>query len=182
MKSGVEKLSDLWINFCDIPDDGLDFDIKEEFSDLGIETDDFDIKEPIHIEGKVTKFGKTLYVKGHLLAKMTMTCSRCIESFSFTLDSEIDATYVPLENESLEEEKELDQSDLDILFYKDDRLDLQEIIRDHIVLSIPLQPLCKPDCLGLCQNCGQDLNVSKCACKTEDIHPKLEILKKLKQN
>lgn len=177
----MKKLSNLCINFYDIPDQGLEFDLKEDFSNLDIEAKDFNIKEPISIRGTIKKFGKDLYVKGHLLTEMIMCCSRCIENFTYTLDTGFEATYIPLGNELLEEERELNHKDLDILFYKDEKIDLRDVVRDQIVLSVPLKSLCKADCLGLCPKCGQNLNISKCDCTLEDVDPRLEVLKKLKR-
>ena len=176
----LTKLSDLCVYCSEIPEEGFVFDLKKDIKALEIQTDDFDIDEPVHIKGSVRKFGKDIYVQGHLTIKMIMTCSRCLERFTHTLDSEFEATYAPLEDEISEEEKELEKNDLDVLLYKGDCVDLREAIRDQIILSIPLKSLCKKNCLGLCSQCGQNLNTIKCDCAVESIDPRLEKLKQFK--
>lgn len=176
----LTRLTDLCVYCSEIPDTGLEFELKEDFKDLDIKADDFNIKEPVHIKGKIKKFGQDVYVQGHLFVKMITACSRCLEEFAYTLDTEFEATYAPMQDELLEEEKELEQTDLDTLFYENDRIDLKEAIREQIVLSVPLKMLCKSDCLGLCSRCGENLNVAKCGCSADDIDPRLEGLKKLK--
>ena len=176
----LTRLTDLCVYCSEIPETGLEFELKEDFKDLDIKADDFHIKEPVHIKGTIKKFGQDVYVQGYLFAKIITACSRCLEEFAHTLDTEFEATYVPMPSEHQEEEKELEQTDLDTLFYENDKIDLKEAIRDQIVLSIPLKWLCKPDCLGLCSRCGENLNVTKCNCSTDDIDPRLEDLKKLK--
>jgi uncharacterized protein len=58
-------------------------------------------------------------------------------------------------------------------------LDLAPVLREDMFLSAPIRPLCRPDCKGLCSNCGQDWNEGSCNCEKEDIAPRLAVLKKL---
>ena len=77
------------------------------------------------------------------------------------------------------EEVELQDEDLDTAFYRDHVLDLAEMLREQFYLALPMQPLCRPDCQGLCPTCGIDRNVETCQCKTEWMDPRLSVLKTL---
>ena len=67
-------------------------------------------------------------------------------------------------------------------FFIDDNhlLDVGELLRDYALLELPMQPLCKPDCKGLCPNCGADLNAGDCGCDRGQINPKMAALKQIK--
>jgi len=70
--------------------------------------------------------------------------------------------------------------DLDISFYKGDRIDLTELIKEQILLYLPMQPLCSTDCKGLCPKCRKSLKDGPCNCEVKEIDPRFEVLKKLK--
>jgi uncharacterized protein len=58
-------------------------------------------------------------------------------------------------------------------------LDLTEVVRQAIFLAIPMSPVCRADCAGLCPQCGQNLNEGQCHCVSEVVDPRLEVLKQL---
>jgi uncharacterized protein len=66
-----------------------------------------------------------------------------------------------------------------IYFIDEGWLDLRKPLREQILLAMPMHLLCRPDCKGLCPNCGQNLNEGPCQCSTENIDPRLAVLKKL---
>jgi len=68
---------------------------------------------------------------------------------------------------------------MDVDFYKEGLIDTEDIIRDQILLNIPMKPLCSEDCKGLCTICGTDLNYSECGCIVQEIDPRMAILQSL---
>jgi uncharacterized protein len=78
------------------------------------------------------------------------------------------------------EDEELTAADLDLDFYTGEVIDLESIIREQIILTLPLKPLCSEDCRGLCTRCGVNLNQERCACKAETAAGPLAGLAKLK--
>ncbi len=86
---------------------------------------------------------------------------------------------VPLESMPREEERELHADDLDVEFYKNGIINLKDFLREQILLQVPMKPLCSDDCRGLCQYCGQDLNIAQCSCAPPSGHPGLSGLKDL---
>lgn len=80
---------------------------------------------------------------------------------------------------AIEEDVELQEEDLDTAYYRDHVLDLGDMLREQFYLALPMRPLCRPDCRGLCASCGIDRNVDTCQCKTDWVDPRLSGLKAL---
>lgn len=79
-----------------------------------------------------------------------------------------------------EEEIELTGDDLDVVFFDEPVLPFEEIAREQVLIGLPMKPLCREDCRGLCPSCGTDLNTGTCACAAKAVDPRLEVLKNFK--
>ena len=113
---------------------------------------------------------------------MELTCSRCLKSFERSIEKNFELDYRP--DPMVEEEGEefsLTYSDLDIGFYRDQRLDLSSLISEQVVLEIPMKPVCHEECRGLCDQCGADLNEGDCDCKPHSVDPRLATLERLRK-
>jgi uncharacterized protein len=73
----------------------------------------------------------------------------------------------------------MQDEDVDISYYRDDRIDLNELLREQFYLALPMKPLCRDDCKGLCPQCGTNLNTGACSCATQWEDPRLAPLKGL---
>ncbi len=115
-----------------------------------IEIDDPDIKftRPIRYDIKASLTKRTLLVRGRMEVEVGLTCSRCLKEF----EEKIEVADFNLR-------KEVDDPS--------DTIDLTEEVRADIILALPRKPLCKMDCLGICQSCGQDLNEGDCGCSDD---------------
>ena len=125
----------------------------------------------------------TIHVRGRLQAEVALSCGRCLEGFALSLDQELDLFYLPHEaGQDQEEEDEVELSDRDVVvaYYEGDRLDLGDVIREQVFLSVPLTRLCREDCRGLCPQCGANLNLGSCGCQAPDGDPRLRVLRKLR--
>ena len=72
-------------------------------------------------------------------------------------------------------------NELNIGYYKDDKIFIDDIIKEQMLLVLPIKQLCKDDCKGLCAECGQDKNTGSCECKHEHVDPRLAKLSELKE-
>jgi uncharacterized protein len=88
--------------------------------------------------------------------------------------------YHPADEISRHEQHELKSEELDTVFYTGDILETDDLLKDQLILNLPMKPLCSPDCKGLCPGCGADISTSACGCGESDVDPRFEILKKLK--
>jgi uncharacterized protein len=97
-----------------------------------------------------------ILVSGPLRGVMVLTCARCLKPFDEEFDLDVQELYVP-EAGAEDDEYPLVEGEID----------LEPMIRDAVVLAMPFAPLCRPDCLGLCERCGGDRNLGECSCPPE---------------
>ena len=106
--------------------------------------------------------GHDVLIQGALTASMEQTCSRCLEPFPASARVDLDVRIEP--RPSSADSLELGADDLDVDFYTDDLLDLGRLIEAETALALPMKPLCRADCRGLCPACGANRNTAPCAC------------------
>lgn len=135
---------------------------------------------PIHLDAYVRKVNEKVFIKGRIATHIEMNCARCLKPHEENLENTFEAIYLPqpkLQEEG--EEIELNETDLDVSYYTGDSIALYEVLREQLLLLLPLKPLCKPDCAGLCPSCGKDLNEGPCHCETKTVDPRLAVLEQL---
>jgi uncharacterized protein len=124
----------------------------------------------------VSRDGADVMVGGELRASVPLVCGRCVEEFRVEVHPHVDARYMPrpaLPGDATE----LGADDLDLDFYDNDQLDLATLIETEATLALPMKPLCRLDCRGLCPVCGGNRNVAPCTCETRAPDPRLAALK-----
>lgn len=161
------------ILITDIPEEGLDLDIEEK---LGSE--EVSIVSPVKAHLEVAKAHSEVIVAGNLSTDLELECSRCLKKYKHVMDVPVHVVYHPME-EIGTDRHELKDDEMDTGFYQGEELDLQELIREQIMLNIQMKPLCDENCKGICSQCGTDLNTDTCSCETKKIDSRLEVLKKL---
>ena len=109
-------------------------------------------------------------VTGSLSGVWSIACGRCLCPLSIPIASTIQATYLPQTQRPSNDELELQEDDLNIDFYQGDTLSLTDLLREVLLLDIPAYPLCGEDCVGLCANCGRNLNEGACECAPPPVH------------
>lgn len=128
---------------------------------------------PISLEGTVTNAGNVLRLCVHARAALDTRCARCGRNIRVDVCADIDESLVSAHRaEQLTEEDE-------VIVFSGFRFCLDDIVLNSLVGELPIRFLCRPDCKGLCQQCGQDLNEGQCSCSTEAIDPRLAVLSKL---
>lgn len=176
----------------DIPEEGqeLSFDAAKEgwFREVLLQA----LPEMFHKEdeGKslfnLLRTGANVDCRGDVFCVYHPICVRCLKVFKSRLDIPIHLTLAPLyENErqlKLEDKNEvaLIKEDLEFSFYEGETFSISDIIREQVILAMPLQPLCKNSCKGLCQRCGKDLNEGPCGCRSHHEDPRWKPLKAIK--
>ncbi len=122
-------------------------------------------------EIQFTRVNNGIYAQGHLHAQTHLTCVRCLEPFSYPLDFDLAELYVFSRQGHVEEQV--------YLIAPDGTIDITEPVRQQIWISLPLRPLCRSECRGLCVLCGANLNHESCTCQEETIDPRFAALKEL---
>ena len=170
--------NELKIKFDDIPPEGLDVAFVDKKGDLI--RDVFSIQRPIKAKVFLQRWGVAVKVTGEVETELLLPCDRCLEPFSFPVSERINVLLEPLATLSrFKEEVRLTKEDLDVIFFDGETIEVDEIVREQILLAVPMRQLCHEGCQGLCPVCGQNLNVAKCSCKREVKDSPFAILKKL---
>src|ERR1051326_7473416 len=137
----------------------------------------------LQAQGAVELLGNSLgeiRVRGHMNVVMETVCDRCLETAQFPIDSDFDLFYrptLPLGRPS--EEVELHAGEAEIGFYDGSGLHLNDILREYVILSMPMHPVCSEACRGICPVCGQDRNVRTCSCEVKPVDDRWAALKRL---
>ncbi len=158
----------------DITEDGLDTEFNET-----LETDVIRMLSPLKAKLRIDKVSSEILVNGNLSALVEMQCSRCLNNFSNKTDININVVYHPVEELKGEDRHEIKDEELDTGFYRDEQFDISELLKEQLILSLPMKPLCSESCKGICFRCGKNLNIDSCECRQEEPDPRLAKLKKL---
>ena len=135
---------------------------------------------PLRLSGQVRRIEGGFALDAELVYSGELECSRCLAGYPFREDEAFSLVLYP-RSRAPRSEVELSRGDLDILYYDDSVVPLSPIAEERVQMALPMKPLCKPDCRGLCPACGKDLNLGACACARETIDPRWEALKALKE-
>jgi uncharacterized protein len=103
-------------------------------------------------------------VQAQYQVEMASQCDRCLGNARFPLDTRFDLYYRPVSVIAKEEEVEIEEGETEIGFYEGAGLELGDILREQILLALPMQRVCREDCLGICPVCGRNRNETKCDC------------------
>lgn len=121
--------------------------------------------------------GVDVFVTGELRAAVSQACGRCLEPAAAEVTADLDVRLVPRPKTA--DNVELAADDLDVDFYDKDEVDIGRLIETETALALPMKPLCREGCLGLCPGCGGNRNVVQCACRERPLDPRLARLKDL---
>lgn len=149
---------------------------------------ELDLGQEVHQVGNLKAAGSAqllrntmgeIRLRGHLKADLEGSCDRCLEPAKIALDLPFDLFYRPDVREDSHGEVHLAEGEIDISFYEGDGVQLETALREFILLSMPMQLFCRPECQGLCPNCGVNRNEVKCQCQTEITDERWSMLKQL---
>jgi DUF177 domain-containing protein len=150
-----------------------------EFPPSVVEDEEYKVVAPVHLVMDVHKDGDAYRATGRVQTRLQLECGRCLETFEIPVDSPFELRYVPQAENTGDEEREVEEDDLTTAFYRDESLDLGELMHEQFVLALPMKPLCEEACKGLCPHCGTNLNKSSCDCAPTWDDPRLAPLKGL---
>ena len=147
-----------------------------------LEGEDFRVVAPVKLTARVTKDAQKIRLEGRVQTTLETNCGRCLEAFNVPVNAKLELMFLPEAGDGAVQvagEREVRDDDVGVSFYKDETIDLGEVMRDEFYLALPMKPLCKDDCKGLCPLCGANWNRDTCTCKAEWVDPRLAVLKKL---
>lgn len=163
----------------------LDFNLEIKCPPLELQQREVTCIEPLRLVFTLTNTGECILLQGSMETALGLTCDRCLqptvvpvkvplsEEFYREKESELHPKKTTPGDIFNEEDDEADN------WYTGDTIDLSSILKDSILLGLPMKVLCHPDCAGICPICGKNRNEDKCQCEIDDIDPRLAGLKEL---
>ena len=165
-------------------------DFREEFSpgaiDLGEEVlqrtslrsqGQADLVEEHHGRHKVVQ---DIRLKGKLETSLEVACARCLEPVVHEVDRAFDLLYRPLGTDAGHEELSVTDAEAEIGYYQGESILLEDVLREQVLLAVPLKTLCREDCKGLCPHCGKNWNEVQCSCAERMEDPRWAALKEIR--
>jgi uncharacterized protein len=115
-------------------------------------------------------------IRGSFSGKFQVPCARCVEPVEIPLAADYDLIFRPVEADSSGPERSITAQETEIGYYLKDSLVLEDVLREQVLLSLPVKTLCKPDCKGLCPRCGVNRNSQTCNCEEGPSDPRWQAL------
>lgn len=123
--------------------------------------------------------GGEIRIKGSLKVTMESDCDRCLVLVRVSIDEKFDLFYRPIELDEAGDEVALDEGTAEIGFYEGLGLELADLLKEQVMLSLPMQRVCREDCKGICPVCGGNRNENPCTCAAKPVDDRWGPLKKL---
>ena len=120
-------------------------------------------------------------VAGEFSTRVELPCARCLEPVSCTVSKKFDLLYRPQGSDAGKEELSVTAAEAEVGYYQGEGLLLEDVLREQVLLAIPLKTICREDCKGLCPHCGKNLNVDQCNCAEPMEDPRWSVLKDIRE-
>ena len=124
---------------------------------------------------------KDIRLRGRLATTIEMTCARCLEPVTQDLRREFELLYRPLGADAGRDELSVTDAEAEIGYYQGEGVLLEDVLREQVLLALPLKVTCREDCKGLCPHCGKNLNVEQCSCAEPVEDPRWTALKDIRK-
>ena len=168
----------------DLERDPIDFDLQLDSGvvDLGDEAEQVGLlatsgrAEVLHEHRGPKDIVADIRLRGKFEGNFEVPCARCVEPVSIPLGADFDLIFRPAGADSEAPERSITAPETEIGYYQKDSLLLEDVLREQVLLSLPVRTLCKPDCKGLCPRCGVNRNSHACSCEEGPSDPRWEAL------
>lgn len=158
------------------------FDETFEPGQIEFASENLEQLSPLHAVGTaelLKNTGGELRIQGRYTVDFSAPCDRCLVTARFPLDTGFDLFYRPVATIARDEEIAIDEGEAEIGFYEGGGLELEDILREQILLALPMQRVCSEDCKGICPVCGKNRNQSACDCSIHPVDDRWGALRKL---
>lgn len=155
---------------------------------FSLKDDDFRLTDAVDLVADFRRDGRQVRLTGRITTRLECDCSRCLDPLPVPVDAAFDLLYLPASEETARpsaqdtDESEINDDDVGVSFYRDDMIDLGEMMREQFFLALPMKAVCREDCRGLCPVCGINRNREVCSCESTWTDPRLDALRKLRDN
>ena len=147
--------------------------------DLVLDDDRVSLIEAPAVSGGIRQKGSRVHVNGKVTARAQVECDRCLKLVELSIDSHFKLEYVTADDYQAQQAFELTQEDLDLSVFDGEVIDIDELVTEEIMLTVPDHVLCIENCKGMCSVCGVNRNSIECGCETREVDPRWAGLEKL---
>ena len=154
------------IDLTNIPSEGkkFNFEFDQDWRKRELEEERIlGLSAPLSALIKIQLVGKKVSLEGSISTSLLLQCDRCLEPYSWDLSKDF-RIFLSLSPFQGGVDVELFEDDLNLEFIQGNFLELEQVLKEQIILSLPMKTLCSADCRGLCATCGSNLNVTTCSC------------------
>lgn len=171
----------MFLNVRDMEFRPIEYDLTYSPGEIEDLADGLKQRADLRVEGRaeLLKSVDEIRVTGKLTAEFESACERCLELAVFPIATEFDLFYRPSDGSETQGELALREGEVEIAFYEGDGLDLKDVLREQVLLALPMQRLCREECKGLCSVCGMNRNQTTCDCVIEIVDERWAALRKL---
>lgn len=131
---------------------------------IGITPPEIALEGPVALALDLDRRGDEIWIRGRIHVIVLQQCSRCLVDFSQILELDFEVFCARVQNPRVESHPALDEEDGGVHYHDGKVLSIDGEIREAVILGLPMRPLCKEDCAGLCPQCGEDRNLGPCRC------------------
>ena len=151
---------------------GGSFSHLYEPEELVLDEEHVRLTNPPAVSARINRSGREVRLRGKISARAEVDCDRCLKTVAIRVEAEFDVTYVPAEDYTSSEAAELREEDLSLSVFDGEAIDVDELVREQLLLALPARALCSEECKGLCPKCGSDRNLTACGCESREIDPR----------
>jgi len=138
---------------------------------------------PVHWRGEIRFADPGYLLTADISYRQTLSCQRCLEPVEQPVEDQLTLLLVPGAQAPRSDEHVLEEEELGVVEVpEDEEVDLRPLLIEQIQLDVPMKPLCRPDCKGICPSCGRNLNDGPCGCEQQEIDPRWKALEALRKN
>lgn len=168
------------IDLTNLTESSLAFDKEFAADDIELEGENVELRGPVRIHGEVRREGAETIATGTIEGDAAINCTRCVTPVEYELSVPFSVKYLSADAVAENESAEVDPAELDADVIPESGLELAELAREQILLSLPMQFFCERGCKGLCTICGGNRNLIDCKCEEKEIDPRWAALKDIK--
>lgn len=159
---------------------GRDFSKIYEPGQLDFDESELRLVEAVEVQGRIRRKSAEVELNGQLRTRIVVPCARCLTEVEMPVAVDFTERFVTAVSWRHEEQHELSPEDLNLGVVEGEAFELDDLVKEEILLAMPSQVLCDQDCQGICPDCGANRNAGDCACKSEQVDSRWEQLKNLR--
>ena len=152
-------------------------------AELGFDPSEIQILAQIQIDLTAERQTLEVRIRGRLTTDVRLPCSRCLEPARIEIARPFDLFFRQHDEMVFDEDDEIEltEEDTQTAFFTGTKLAIGDVLHEQLLLALPMKPLCRLDCKGLCPQCGTNLNLKSCDCAKEQFNSNLDALLEIKR-